>query len=80
MKAIEIQSKTDKQGFLKMSYPLERKERDVRVIIMFDDSDDEESQWLKSISNNPAFNFLLDEKEDVYSFEDGEPINDLHFC
>ena len=39
-------------------------------------TDDEESLYLKSISNNPAFDFLNDPAEDIYSLTDGMPIDD----
>ena len=37
---------------------------------------DEEAIWMKFLSNNPAFDFLKDPKEDIYSLKDGEPFND----
>ena len=79
MKAIEIRSKTDKHGNLKIEYPLNKQDTDVRVIILLDDdysSPDDEKIWLQSISKNPAFDFLNDPAEDVYSIKDGEPFND----
>ena len=79
MKAIEINSKTDKSGHLKIDYNLDRSESNVRVLILLDDdiSDQEEEYlWLNSISSNPAFNFLSDPIENIYSLKDGEPFND----
>ena len=35
-----------------------------------------ENFWMNSISTNPAFAFLNDSSEDIYSLNDGEPIND----
>ena len=40
------------------------------------DDVDEEELWMKAIGSNPAFNFLNDPKEDIYSITDGEPFND----
>ena len=40
-----------------------------------DIDDDDEALWLKSISKNPAFEFLMDKDEDIYSIHDGEPLN-----
>jgi len=31
---------------------------------------------INSISSNPAFNFLKDSNENIYSLTDGEPFND----
>ena len=77
MKTIELESKTDSVGILRVSYPLHKKDKKVKGIIMYDDSEpiDEEKLWLKFASQNPAFDFLYDENEDIYSFDDGEPIN-----
>ena len=79
MKAIEISTRTDKQGYLKIDYPLNKKDRNVRVIILVDEKEydkDEEKLWVDSISSNPAFDFLKDEAEDIYSLTDGRSISD----
>jgi hypothetical protein len=79
MKAIEINSKTDKTGLLKINCKLNRSESNVRVLILLDDEyteNDEESIWMDSISGNPSFDFLKDSAEDIYSLKDGEPFND----
>lgn len=79
MKAIEINSKTDKNGILRIDYPLKRKDSNVRIIILLDDdypNADDEKLWLQSISKNEAFDFLNDPAEDIYSINDGEPLND----
>jgi len=79
MKAIEINSKTDKAGFLKINYKLNKSNSKVRVLILLEDDSsekDEESIWIKAISNNPAFDFLKDTREDIYTLKDGEPFND----
>ena len=36
---------------------------------------EEEKLWMKWISKNPAFDFLSEPEEDVYSPTDGEPFN-----
>ncbi|HEY5589777.1 MAG TPA: hypothetical protein VIK55_02055 [Paludibacter sp.] len=41
MRAIEINTMTDKNGHLKINYPINKKESNVRVIILVDDSNDE---------------------------------------
>ncbi len=78
MRAIEINSKTDKKGHLKIDYQLDKSDSNVRVLILVDDNsdNDEEQIWLDSISSNPAFDFLKDKSEDIYSINDGEPFND----
>ncbi len=46
----------------------------VRVIVLFDEDDLSERQWLKAASKNNAFDFLNDEAEDIYTLEDGKPL------
>lgn len=77
MKAIEINSKTDKEGHLKIDYQLDTTNSNVRVLILLEDNSDadEEEAWMDSISKNPAFEFLEDESEDIYSLNDGEPFS-----
>jgi hypothetical protein len=78
MKAIELNSKTDKSGHLRIDYQLGKSEKKVRVLILLDEEQselDDEKIWLDSISRNPAFNFLKDSAEDIYSLNDGEPFN-----
>ncbi len=78
MKAIEIKSETDKNGYLKINYPLNKTKRKVRVIILLEeDSDqDEEKIWRYSVAKNPAFDFLQEPDEDIYTINDGEPFHD----
>ena len=54
MKAIEINTRTDKQGHLKLNYQLNKKDRKVRVIILIDeqsDDIDEEKEWISNRNN-----------------------------
>lgn len=79
MKAIEINSKTDKRGHLKINYNLNKSDSKVRVLILIEEDSsekDEEIVWMNYISNNPTFDFLNDAAEDIYSLNDGEPFND----
>ena len=78
MRAIEIVSKTDKTGLLKINYKLDKSESNVRVLILLDDDNEQEDEklWMRTISRNPAFNFLNDPAEEIYSSNDGEPLND----
>lgn len=70
MKTIEINSKTDKKGYLKINYALNKSNKKVRVLIMVDESDDE--TWYDTVSQNPVFDFLKEEDE-IYSLNDGKP-------
>ena len=79
MRAIEINAKTDNHGHLKLNYPLQKNDQKVRVIILIDDNadvDEDEKLWLNVASSSPAFDFLKDPEENIYSIKDGEPFND----
>jgi hypothetical protein len=68
MKAIETTGKIDKEGILHLDTPPELKERIVKVIVLIpEEVEIEEQEWLKAISHNSAFDFLHDEKENIYS-------------
>ena len=38
--------------------------------------DPTELEWLKGLARNPAFDFLEDPAEDIYSLSDGKPFRD----
>ncbi len=74
MKAIEIKTHANQFGNLEINYSLMKKNQNVRVLILLDEENEEEL-WMKSVSNNPAFDFLKDE-EDIYTLNDGNSIED----
>ncbi len=74
MKAIEINSKTNKKGHLKLDLDLKEADKNVKVLILLEEKINDENEWLKIVSNNPAFDFLKDEQEDIYSFKDGKAV------
>lgn len=79
MRAIEIKSKTDVAGNLRIDYPVQKSNRNVRVIILLEEeeqAEDDEGLWMKSVSKNPAFEYLNSDSEDIYTVNDGEPLDD----
>ncbi len=47
----------------------------VRVIVLFPEADDiSENEWRQTAAKNEAFDFLYDAEEDIYSIEDGKPL------
>ena len=49
----------------------------VRVVILLpEDVETDEKEWLRAASTNPAFDFLKDSAEDIYSSADGRPFHD----
>lgn len=77
LKAIEVTGTVDDQRRLHLDEPLpiERPGR-VRVIILIPEEADEEREWLRAAATNPAFGFIEDAEEDVYSPDDGRPVAD----
>ena len=77
-KAIEITGIIDDQRQLILDEPLPvTGPTRVRVIILLpDDADIDELAWLQGASGNPAFDFLKDSAEDIYTLQDGKPFND----
>ena len=79
MKIKELKCKTDKDGFLKLEEEIGWTDTKVRIFVLLEEEVEEQEDekfWLKSLSNNPAFDFLNDPEEDIYSLKDGEPFND----
>ena len=79
MRAIEISSRTDKSGRLRIDCELDRSDSAVRILILVDEEEPaaaEEQLWLGAVSGNPAFAFLADPAEDVYRAGDGAPLDD----
>jgi hypothetical protein len=49
----------------------------VRVIILVPEQPDiDETTWLRAAAANPAFHFLKEPREDIYTVSDGKPFHD----
>lgn len=47
----------------------------VRVIVFIDQTDEiNDDEWLRSVSENEVFDFLGDDGEDIYTLQDGKPL------
>jgi hypothetical protein len=79
-KVIETSATVDEGGHLHLDEPMPADgPRRVRVVIfVLDDepADIPEREWLAAAARNPAFDFLEDPREDVYSASDGQPFRD----
>ncbi|WP_322571411.1 hypothetical protein [Rhodohalobacter sp.] len=79
MKAIELHSKTDKDGRVLIDHDTGFENKKIRVLILVDESDNSElndKNWLEDVVKSPSFDFLKDEDQDIYTLNDGEPIED----
>lgn len=77
MKTIEIKTQTDNSGNLKIEVPLHLRNKKVRIFIFPNDDDDffqDEKMWLQANAGNPAFDFLNEPEENVYTLNDGEAV------
>jgi hypothetical protein len=77
MRAIKTTGILNTQGQIQLDRPLPQdKTSRVRVILLMSEEDDlNEEAWLGAISTNPSFAFLHDPEEDIYTLEDGQPVN-----
>jgi len=78
MKALELTGTIDAKHRLLLDEPIPVDgPSKVRVIILLnEDSDIDEKEWVHAASTNPAFEFLKDREEDIYSLADGKPFHD----
>lgn len=78
MKAIETTGTVNKKHQLLLDEPLPIDgPSKVRVIILLsEESDIDEKEWLRAASVNPAFDFLKSPGEDIYTPADGKPFHD----
>jgi len=77
-KAIETTGTIDAQHHLVLDgvLPITGPTR-VRVIILVpEESDINEAEWLQAAAANPALDFLKDPEEDIYTLSDGRPFYD----
>jgi len=78
MRAIETIATVDDEHHLALDQPLPANvARRVRVLILLaDDSEIAEGEWLRAASSNPSFAFLNDPREDIYTVNDGKVFHD----
>jgi hypothetical protein len=75
LRAIEVEGEIDelRQLHLDNQLPVAGPSR-VRVIILIPEpSEISESEWLGCASKSPAFAFLNEPEEDIYTLSDGKP-------
>jgi len=77
-KAIETTGIIDTRHHLVLDEPLPvAGPTRVRVVILVpEEPDADEGEWLKAAAANPTFDFLRDPTEDVYTLADGKPFHD----
>lgn len=73
MVAIETSGTVNQEGQLILNQPLQLRNQKVKVLVLVSDLTDDDA-WLAAQSTNPAFDFLHDKAEDIYSLADGKPL------
>jgi hypothetical protein len=78
LRAIEVTGTIDEHRQLQLDQPLPVSGPGrVRVIILIpEEVDIGEEDWLRAAANNPALAFLGEPEEDIYTLTDGKPIRD----
>jgi len=78
MKAVEMTGTIDEHRELRLDEPLPiGGPSRVRVIILMpEESDPTAEEWAYTAASNPAFAFLRDPAEDIYTISDGKPFRD----
>jgi hypothetical protein len=73
LKALEVMGTIDEQRRLHLDEPLPIiGPSRVRVILMLEETDIDEREWLRAAAMNPAFDFLREPEEDIYTLADGK--------
>lgn len=76
--ALELTGTIDEHQQLRLHGLLPKGPRKVRVILLYALEAEEEmseQDWLKAAVHNPAFAFLADPAEDIYTIADGQPFH-----
>ena len=76
MRALEMVADVDREHQLRLDLPISVKSDRVRVLVLVPESNEEEMEtgWLRGMAREWAAE-LGDEREDLYTLEDGEPIH-----
>jgi hypothetical protein len=80
VRAIETTGVIDEKSQLRLDTPLPVVGPSrVRIIVLLPEEEHEEiseSEWLHAAATNPAFGFLKEPEEDIYTPADGRPFDD----
>jgi hypothetical protein len=74
MKAIELVGNIDEQHRLHAQVPEELPAGRVRLIVLLPDEDEAGSAWAHGVAREWASE-LSDSKQDIYTLDDGQPVN-----
>jgi hypothetical protein len=77
MAAVELTGTIDEHHQLRLdSLPPVAGPMRVRVLVLYPVDDEwDEAEWLRYAAGSPAFDALRDAAEDIYTLDDGKPMN-----
>ncbi|MEM7119164.1 MAG: hypothetical protein AAF614_42495 [Chloroflexota bacterium] len=78
MTAVELTGIIDENQQLRLDSPLPIiGPAKVKVLLLYTpDEEIDEATWLSAAARNPAFQYLKDAEEDIYTLSDGKPFDD----
>jgi hypothetical protein len=77
MKAFETNATLDPDGRLHLESALSRHlPKNLRVIVLVPEDDEDSGEWYRAAATNEAFDFLADPAEDIYTLADGKAFHD----
>jgi hypothetical protein len=78
MKAIEVTGSVNEEGYVAFDQPIANaKSRRFRGILLLPDTiDSQDQEWSPAALSASVRDLLDDPEEDIYTLEDGEPIDD----
>jgi hypothetical protein len=74
MKAIELIGAIDEQHQLHAAVPRDLPAGQVRLIVLVPDEDEAGARWAEGIDREWS-NELTDSRQDIYTLEDGQPVD-----
>lgn len=74
MKAFELTGEVDEQHKLRAEAPVDLPAGPVRLLVLVPEEDDAGHAWINGIAGDWAAD-LKDAQQDIYSVEDGQPVN-----
>jgi len=77
-KALEVVGTVDEQRRLHVdeSLPIVGPRRVRLIVLIPEDTDIDEREWLRAAATNPAFDFLKESEEEIYTLADGKPFHE----
>jgi hypothetical protein len=77
MRAVTLPGRIDENSQLHLegNLPVVGPSRVQVIILMPAEAEINEAEWLRAAAANPAFDFLKEPGEDIYTLSDGKPFN-----